>query len=421
MRVDVGDMRPLDVARVELEHALRGAGLGHLGAVQLEQARHDGRHRGSGGRWSSRLGSSPSSAATIALETKFLAPRTEMVPVRGVPPWTVRTSFTAAILALRRASGPSRDEPDARVAGSAAACSGRLMAGRSGRAGGARPGAGVLRAALRGRRPGSAWASSRRSARTPAAWAPTLPPRTLRRRRSRRRRRRPGRPSSRPPSSRPTSSPAHPWSGALAEDFFAAVFFVADAFLGDAFLAAALRGRGLGGRSSSPAPPTVASSRPTWRLRRRRRPGPRRRCRRSLAGGGGPGRRHVRPAPARLGAAPDVMGAHRRTPARARGAAARLAGRGLEGGRGPRRRPGARPRRPTPRARRRRRARTPRRETVATRTCSRALVAADARSRPVVVGERSRSRVPTAATGFSASPGARVTARAVRRRPRRSR
>ena len=51
------------------------------------------------GTFSRRLGSSPSSAATIALETKFLAPRTVIVPARGVPPWTVRTSVTATILA----------------------------------------------------------------------------------------------------------------------------------------------------------------------------------------------------------------------------------------------------------------------------------------------------------------------------------
>ncbi len=43
----------------------------------------------------SRLGLSPSSAATIALETKFFAPRTVMVPRSGVPPWTVRTSCMA--------------------------------------------------------------------------------------------------------------------------------------------------------------------------------------------------------------------------------------------------------------------------------------------------------------------------------------
>ena len=50
------------------------------------------------GTFSRRLGSPPSRAATIALETKFLAPRTVIVPVRGVPPWTVRASVTATIL-----------------------------------------------------------------------------------------------------------------------------------------------------------------------------------------------------------------------------------------------------------------------------------------------------------------------------------
>src|SRR3954463_1090396 len=54
------------------------------------------------GTFSRRLGSSPRSAATIALETKFLAPRTVIVPVRGVPPWTVRTSVTATILTYTR-------------------------------------------------------------------------------------------------------------------------------------------------------------------------------------------------------------------------------------------------------------------------------------------------------------------------------
>ena len=34
----------------------------------------------------------------MALETKFLAPRTVMVPRSGVPPWTVRTSLMRLIV-----------------------------------------------------------------------------------------------------------------------------------------------------------------------------------------------------------------------------------------------------------------------------------------------------------------------------------
>ena len=42
------------------------------------------------------LGESPSSAATIALETRFLAPRTRICPRNGEPPCTTRTSLVNA-------------------------------------------------------------------------------------------------------------------------------------------------------------------------------------------------------------------------------------------------------------------------------------------------------------------------------------
>ncbi len=56
----------------------------------------------------SRLGPLPSSAATIAFGTRFLAPRTRISPSSGVPPWTSRTSSVPVMnLAFRsgRAGG----------------------------------------------------------------------------------------------------------------------------------------------------------------------------------------------------------------------------------------------------------------------------------------------------------------------------
>src|SRR3954454_7648857 len=51
----------------------------------------------------SRLTPSPSSEATIALETRFLAPRTVTSPCSGVPPWTVNTSFMPTSMTNERA------------------------------------------------------------------------------------------------------------------------------------------------------------------------------------------------------------------------------------------------------------------------------------------------------------------------------
>ncbi len=52
----------------------------------------------------SREVSSPSSAATMALDTRFLAPRTETVPLSGVPPLIVITSGMCTRIA--NLSGP---------------------------------------------------------------------------------------------------------------------------------------------------------------------------------------------------------------------------------------------------------------------------------------------------------------------------
>src|SRR5580765_8566789 len=54
-----------------------------------------------------RHGSSASSAATSALETRFLAPRTSMSPTRGIPPLTRRLDDMSATMPRQRGSFPA--------------------------------------------------------------------------------------------------------------------------------------------------------------------------------------------------------------------------------------------------------------------------------------------------------------------------
>ena len=97
VRVDVGHVGLLDVARVQQQLAASATGRRSPAALDatvtltpcsssspdtIATSEICGTPR-------SRDGSSPSSAATIALDTRFLAPRTCDVPCSGVPPWTV--------------------------------------------------------------------------------------------------------------------------------------------------------------------------------------------------------------------------------------------------------------------------------------------------------------------------------------------
>src|SRR4051794_27512782 len=64
----------------------------------------------------SRLTPSPSSEATIALDTRFLAPRTATSPCSGFPPWTVSTSFIAPASQTNGPTPVTRCRPVGRVA-----------------------------------------------------------------------------------------------------------------------------------------------------------------------------------------------------------------------------------------------------------------------------------------------------------------
>src|SRR5215218_3420493 len=63
----------------------------------------------------SRLTPSPSSEATIALDTRFLAPRTATSPCSGFPPWTVSTSFIAPAWQTNGPTPVTRCRPVGRV------------------------------------------------------------------------------------------------------------------------------------------------------------------------------------------------------------------------------------------------------------------------------------------------------------------
>src|SRR2546421_7677559 len=63
------------------------------------------------GTSNSRLGVSPSSVATIVLETRFLAPRTLISPRSGTPPCTVRTSFGTRTSSRGKSCWDGRDSP----------------------------------------------------------------------------------------------------------------------------------------------------------------------------------------------------------------------------------------------------------------------------------------------------------------------
>ena len=80
-----------------------------LHAVQLEQPGDHARRRGSAARCAARSGVSPSSAATIAFETKFLAPRTVIVARQRVATVDVQQIGHRTIVSHRRAC--SRPHP----------------------------------------------------------------------------------------------------------------------------------------------------------------------------------------------------------------------------------------------------------------------------------------------------------------------
>ena len=84
--------------RVQHQLALGRARLGDRHPVQLEQAGHDARRRGSPGRCAD--GSAPAQqGGDHRLGDEVLRAADGTRPVSGVPPWTVRTSLTAYILA----------------------------------------------------------------------------------------------------------------------------------------------------------------------------------------------------------------------------------------------------------------------------------------------------------------------------------